>query len=92
MATIISGTMTSEGIKDYYYGILMLDKRDPNNKRMKIGDFRIFKDGDGLSVPTTWLNRQRAAGIKDINPVPGCADEAPFSIKSKFFEMKKETK
>jgi len=92
MATIVSGTMTSEGIKDYYYGILMLDKRDPNNKRMKIGDFRIFKDGDGLSVPTTWLNRQRAAGIKDINPVPGCADEAPFSIKSKFFEMKKETK
>ena len=92
LATLLSGTMTSSGIKDFYRGILMLDKYDPNNNLMKIGDFRIFKDQDGLSEPTTWMSRQRAADVKDINTPPGSADEAPFSIKSKFFDMKKVIK
>ena len=56
-AIILSGTMTGEGIKDIYLGILMLDKDDPNNKLMKVGTYRIFNDGDGLAIPTTWSSR-----------------------------------
>lgn len=57
MAEIVSGTMTAEGIKDCYNAILMLEKYDPNNKFMSVGTYRVFKDGDGLSTPTTWSSR-----------------------------------
>jgi hypothetical protein len=61
MATILSATVTAEGLRNFYEGILMLDKKDPNNTRMGIGVFRIFKDEDGLSEPTTWKARTKAA-------------------------------
>lgn len=61
MATILSATVTAEGLRNFYEGILMLDKKDPNNTRMDIGVFRIFKDEDGLSEPTTWKARTKAA-------------------------------
>ena len=52
---VISGTKTAEGIKDLNYGFVMVEKgNDPNKKLMKTGVYRAFKDGDGLSVPTTW--------------------------------------
>lgn len=55
MAVVISGRKTSEGIRDFYYGLLMVEKGpDPNHKLMDVGYFRIFKDGDTLSEPTTW--------------------------------------
>lgn len=57
MAEIVSGTMTADGIKDFFNGILMLEKNDPNNKIMKVGTYRIFKDGDGLAIPSTWSSR-----------------------------------
>ena len=61
-ATIYSGTMTSDGIKDCFYGFVMLDKDDdPDKTVMPVGSFRIFKDKDGLSVPTTWLTEMAAA-------------------------------
>lgn len=57
MATIISGTMTANGIKNCYYAILMVDKVDPNEKIMRVGTYRIFKDGDGLASPSSWSAR-----------------------------------
>lgn len=57
MAEIVSGTMTADGIKDFYNGILMLEKNDPSNIVMKVGTYRIFKDGDGLAIPSTWSSR-----------------------------------
>ena len=54
--------MTSDGIKDCFYGFVMLDKDDdPDKTVMPVGSFRIFKDKDGLSVPTTWLTEMAAA-------------------------------
>lgn len=58
MATILSGTKTTSGIKDFYYGFVMLDKYDPAGIIMEVGEFRIFKDEDGFSEPTTWMARQ----------------------------------
>jgi hypothetical protein len=84
-ATILSGAMTNSGIKDFYRGILMLDKYDPNSNLMKIGDFRIFKDEDGLSEPTTWMVRQRAASMKNDKTetlsLPGSTDLGPSGVK-----------
>ena len=52
---VISGTKTDKGIEDLVYGFVMVDKgSDPDNKLMKTGVFRAFKDGDGISGPTTW--------------------------------------
>ena len=84
-ATILSGTMTNSGIKDFYRGILMLDKYDPNSNLMNIGDFRIFKDDDGLSEPTTWMARQRAASMKssrtEDQSLPSGTDLGPSAVK-----------
>ena len=52
---VVSGTKTENGIEDLYYGFVMVEKgSDPDNKLMKTGVFRSFKDGDGLCEPTTW--------------------------------------
>ena len=89
MATILSGTMTSSGIKDFYRGILMLDKYDPNDNIMNVGDFRIFKDQDGLSEPTTWMTRQRSARQMDVNTIiqslPSTIDASPTGLKTKSY-------
>ena len=89
MATIMSGTMTNSGIKDFYRGILMLDKYDPNDNIMNVGDFRIFKDQDGLSEPTTWMARQRSARQMDVNTMiqslPSTIDASPTGIKTKSY-------
>ena len=54
-ATFISGTITEEGIKDAYYGLLMLDKGpDPYGRVMEVGYFRIYKDRDALSQFAEW--------------------------------------
>jgi len=66
-ATIISGTWTSEGIKNFYYGFVMLEKgADPDHKLMDVGYCRIFKDGDAISTPTSWSARQRDARTDTI--------------------------
>lgn len=68
-AIIVSGTKTTDGIKDLYYAYIMEDKGyDPVPKLMNIGAFRVNKDLDGLSINTTW------AGSRRIMPwrVPSC--------------------
>lgn len=55
MTVIVSGTKTADGIKDLYYGFVMEEKgNDPDHKLMDTGVYRIFKDGDGISEPTSW--------------------------------------
>lgn len=54
-ALVISGTKTSEGIKDLYYAFVMVEKGDdPDGVLMKEGIFRVFRDKDGMSVNDTW--------------------------------------
>ena len=54
-ATVISGTMTANGIKDYYKSFILLEKDDdPNNILFPAKAFRIFKDGNALAENTTW--------------------------------------
>jgi len=54
-ATLISGTVSSTGIKDFYYAIVMLEKGyDAENNLMDVNGYRIYKDGDGLASNSTW--------------------------------------
>ena len=53
-ALVISGTVTSNGIKNLHRAFIMLKKNDPKGELMDEGVYRVFKDGDGLSVLTTW--------------------------------------
>lgn len=76
-ANIFSGTKTNNGIKGLYRGIVVLDKNDPNNILMNVGEFRIFKDEDGLSEPTSWMARQTTRNSTNgsvVYELPSCID------------------
>ncbi len=54
-ASIISGEVTDDGLKNVYSALLMLEKGDdPYRYVMKEGYYRIYKDGDTLSEPCEW--------------------------------------
>lgn len=54
-ALVISGTKNSTGISNIRYAFVMVDKgSDPENKLMKEGVFRVFKDVDGLAQNANW--------------------------------------
>ena len=68
--------MTSAGIKDLYYSFVMIDKNDPNNHLMDIGDYRVFKDGDGLAEIVEIKNESQAR-VRKSGPsrsLPSCVD------------------
>ena len=55
-ALVISGEKAYNGIKNLKYAFVMVEKgSDPTNKLMREGVFRVFKDGDYISVPCSWL-------------------------------------
>ena len=63
---IISGTMTSTGIKDLYYALFMVnDYGDPNNELIGNGQGRVFYDSDGMSPIVSSLTS------KSIDTIPG---------------------
>jgi hypothetical protein len=96
MASLYSGTKTSDGIKNLNEGFVMLDKYDPNNQLMSIGQFRIINDQDGMSETTTWKARQRAAQTKDgkarIQFLPLPTDAGPTGNKTTIDLMEKVSK
>ncbi len=53
-ATVISGTQTSSGILNYQDAFVMLEKEDPNNILMAVGEFRVFKDTNNLAAISDW--------------------------------------
>lgn len=54
-ALVISGTKVSGGIKNLEYAFVMVEKGpDPNDRLMKEGVFRVFKDKDGLAANSSY--------------------------------------
>ena len=77
-ALVISGTKTSDGIKDIYYAFVMVKKgEDPNHQLMEEGIFRVFHDQDGLAVNATWPGEAKEfrSEVKGL--------EAPWTIYSR---------
>lgn len=62
-SNLISGEITSGGIKNFYMAFIMLDKYDPMHKIMDVNEYRIFKDSDGLAVNNNW--NSKALLLKD---------------------------
>lgn len=62
-ALVISGTKTSFGISNLRYAFVMVEKGDdPDNKIMKVGFFRVFKDKDGLASAVDWPADSKSSG------------------------------
>lgn len=60
---VISGTKTSSGIKDIRYAFVMVDKKnDKEHDIMNVGEFRVFKDGDGIATTASWPSGARSWG------------------------------
>ncbi|MCR5643432.1 MAG: hypothetical protein K6G32_08875 [Prevotella sp.] len=63
-SVVVSGTKTETGIKDLYYSFVILEKgADPNHLLINVGVSRIFKDGNGMSVPTSWPAAVRSKNV-----------------------------
>ena len=66
-AVVISGTITPNGIQNFYYAFYMVEKGpDPNDELVDVGTYRIFKDGNGMADYTTWT---QSAFKKDDNSI-----------------------
>ncbi len=65
-ALVISGTKTSNGIKDLCYAFIMVEKgSDPEGKLMDEGVFRVFKDQDGMAANSNW---SRSLNVRSVKP------------------------
>jgi hypothetical protein len=54
-STVISGTLTSDGIENFQYSFIMLEKSsDPSKCIVEVNTYRIFEDVDGLAEKVTW--------------------------------------
>lgn len=47
-ATLISGTLESDGISDFQYANVMIEKKDPFGKIMDAGQYHVFHDDDNF--------------------------------------------
>lgn len=67
-ATLISGTVSTTGIKNIYYAFVMLEKGDdPNYDLMDVNVYRVFYDSDGLAENSYW-NKSKKIN-QQINPI-----------------------
>ena len=65
ISTILSGTITADGITNWKKAIIMVDKIDPQNKLMDVNVYRVFEESDGLAErisPWTAPERRHAPG------------------------------
>ena len=68
MAYAISGTISENGIINYYDGFYMQEKNDPYEYLVPVGTIRVFKDMDGLAARTQWpLNLIMKGGANNPN-------------------------
>lgn len=52
--TVISGTLQSDGIANFQYANAMLEKDDPYNKIMEVGEYHVFNNRDGIVALREW--------------------------------------
>lgn len=55
LGLVISGERSSDGtIRRLEYANIMLEKNDPYNVLIEVGDFRVYRDSDGTTTPHSW--------------------------------------
>lgn len=78
-STLVSGTLTSEGIKDCKYAFIMLEKNDPYSKLMPVNAFRVFYDDTKLASITSWYDESNKAPRRSA-PANGAEEIEPLGI------------
>lgn len=61
-AHLISGSITSSGIRNLKNAFIVLKAYDPYNVIMDENEYRIFYDGDGIAKRTSWNNTKSSCG------------------------------
>lgn len=51
--TLISGTRKGDAVEGYYYAVVMRNKTDERGVIIESDRYRVFTDGDGVSLPIT---------------------------------------
>lgn len=69
-AIVVSGEKTSDGIVNYSFTFVMIDKYDPNNRMVPVGTYRTFCDGDNTAENATWPDDTRRAAAKSLTELP----------------------
>lgn len=64
---LISGRKTENGIADFYYAFIMLEKgTDPDDELMDINDYRVIKDGNDMADNWFWQDKKaNPSGMSD---------------------------
>lgn len=75
-ADLISGTMSSNGIRNIKHAFIMLEKYDPANVLMEVNEYRVFIDGDGLASFVDWDY------TKSVQPSDISYDESDMALSS----------
>lgn len=70
-SVIISGTITSNGIKNIRRAFILLEKRDPYDKIMDVNEFRVFRDGDELASKRSTINYTPVKKTRDNDQTDG---------------------
>lgn len=76
-SNVLSGTLTPNGIRNYYLAFIVLDKYDPNNIIMDVNEYRIFKDGDGVAERYDWRTSKNLQEIQET--LPSFTDAKPIT-------------
>lgn len=75
-STLISGILTDEGIEDYHYAFVLLDKIDPLERIINVGEWRVFEDGDGLAERYEWYSgKTPRRNINKEDVLPTCMEK-----------------
>ena len=61
MSTLVSGTISSAGIKNCKYAFIMLEKNDPDDKLMPVNGYRVFYDNTNLASRQSWYEESQKA-------------------------------
>jgi len=77
-STLISGTLTSNGIANLHYASILLEKGpDPQGKLPPVNTYRIFKDSDGSTGTYNWSSGGSSSSGSSSS-TGGSSSSAPF--------------
>jgi len=71
MSVLISGTIIPEGISNFHYAFIMLEKADdPSDRLVPVNTYRIFiNGGNGVAVRRNWISTSVVKSFDDLHSV-----------------------
>lgn len=76
-STVMSGTISSEGIHNWRMAFIMVDKKDPLSKLMAVNEYRVFTEADNLA---SRIEKWNAPAVKKAGDKDASDDDLPSVI------------